>query len=906
MTGTSEASERLAVTLLRAALDLDTPAERARFLDAHCGDDAALRARVERLLARALEAEAEAGPAPAPAPALDDGDALAGTRLGPFRVLERIGRGGMGVVYRGRREDADFEQEVALKLVRRGFDFDDVRTRFLRERRILARLDHPNLARFIDGGIAPDGRPWFALEFVRGQTVTRWCDAQRLDLHARVRLFLDVCAAVQYAHAQLVVHRDLKPANVLVDGDGRVKLLDFGIARLLDDDAAASTTLAGGRLLTPEYAAPEQFRGEAAGVATDVYALGVVLHELVAGTLPYAFERGDLVAAERAVRERPAQSPTQSIARDGADAAAARLAARRTNARAWRRQVRGDLTRILDKALAKEPARRYASVQALADDLSRWLRGEAVRVSGDRLGYRARKFVARNRVAVALGTLAVASLLAGSAVSLWQARRAGAAAAAARVEATRALAARDFLASLLGNASPESGGSPRTTVGEVLERARARIRDELGADPELRLEMSTLIGRTYNDLGEFEQGMALLRESARQADADATLSIEARAAAHVEYARALMSRSETAEAEAEASAAIALFEHAPPSATLVVACNVLATAYYLQARFPDALDAQRRAVAIAGQVHGSGSEAEAAARMELSYFLAASTAPGDAVAVAEDALRALERLHPGGDAPVVTRALWALGNALSAADRDAEAVAPLRRARDLVARIYGRDGTKYMRSLQLLGSAELYGGELVAARDTLREAIALARANAPDHPLLPIMLCDLASALLRNGEFATALPAAAEALERGRLARRTDVEDKARVLRIQALVGLGRAADAKAEAIALAPEYRARDAAQLPPLLIALAAAQRNLGEFADARRSLDEAALPGDRLGPRARAGLRLEQARLAVATGEHSAARAHAAAAKALLAALNAQRAPEFAEVERLLQAD
>jgi serine/threonine-protein kinase len=905
MKDTPDARERLAVTLLRAALDLDTDAQRAAFLAERCGADAALHERVERLIARALAAEAEA--APAPARAADDGDALTGTRLGSFRVVERIGRGGMGVVYRGQREEADFEQEVALKLVRRGFDFDDVRARFLRERRILARLDHPNLARFIDGGIAPDGRPWFALEFVRGETITRWCDAERLDLHARVRLFLDVCAAVQYAHAQLVVHRDLKPANVLVDAGGRVRLLDFGIARLLDDDdAAAPTTLAGGRLLTPEYAAPEQFRGEAAGVATDVYALGVVLHELVAGTLPYAFERGDLVAAERAVRERPAQSPTQSIARDGADAANARLAARHTNARAWRRQVRGDLTRILDKALAKEPARRYASVQALADDLSRWLRGEAVRVSGDRFGYRARKFVARNRVAVALGTLAVASLLAGSAVSLWQARRAGVAAAAARVEATRALAARDFLASLLGNASPESGGSPRTTVGEVLERARARIRDELGADPELRLEMSTLIGRTYNDLGEFEQGMALLRESARQADADATLSIEARAAAHVEYARALMSRSETAEAEAEASAAIALFEHAPPSATLVVACNVLATAYYLQSRFPDALDAQRRAVAIAGRVHGSGSEAEAAARMELSYFLAASAAPADAVAVAADALRALERLHPGGDAPVVTRALWALGNALAAADRDAEAVAPLRRARDLVARIYGREGTKYMRSLQLLGSAELYGGELVAARDTLREAVALARANAPDHPLLPLMLCDLASALLRNGEFAAVLPLATEAFERGRLAGRTDVQDKARVMHVQALAGLGRAAEAKAEASALAPEYRARDAAQLAPLLTALAAAQRALGEFADARDSLDEAALPGDKLGQRARAGLRLERARLAVATGEHSAARTHAAAAKALLAALNAQRTPEFAEVERLLQAD
>src|SRR5690606_19450626 len=195
-----------------------------------------------------------------------------------------------------------------------------------------------------------------------------------------------------------------------------------GIARLLDDDAVAPTTVGSGRLLTPEYAAPEQFGGEVAGVATDVYALGVVLHELVAGALPYALDRGDLAAAERIVREQPAQSPTQSIARDGAAAADARLAARRTGARAWRREVRGDLSRILEKALAKEPARRYAGVQALADDLSRWLDGAPVRVSGDGIGYRMRKFVARNRVAVALAVLAFSSLVVGAGVSLWQAR----------------------------------------------------------------------------------------------------------------------------------------------------------------------------------------------------------------------------------------------------------------------------------------------------------------------------------------------------------------------------------------------------------------------------------------------------------------------------------------------------
>ncbi len=240
-------------------------------------------------------------------------DPLLGERLGPFRVIERIGRGGMGMVYRGEREDADFIQIVAIKLIRRGFDFDDVQARFLRERRILAKLNHPNLARFIDGGVAPDGRPWFALEFVDGKAITRWCDAEHLAVRERVRLFLDVCAAVQYAHSQLVVHRDLKPSNILVGADGSVRLLDFGIAGLLegnDDATRAVTTLASCYALTPEYAAPEQFARTAAGVGADVYSLGVILYELVTGVLPYTLDRHDLAAAERTVRDHPPEPPT--------------------------------------------------------------------------------------------------------------------------------------------------------------------------------------------------------------------------------------------------------------------------------------------------------------------------------------------------------------------------------------------------------------------------------------------------------------------------------------------------------------------------------------------------------------------------------------------------------------------
>ena len=239
-----DSTSKQALQILRDALDVASGEERDVFVRGRCGADAALLTRVASLLRGVGEADGGAPEEPVAA------DPLLGTLLGPFRVDERVGRGGMGIVYRGLREGEDFAQEVALKVIHRGFDFDDVHARFLRERRILARLDHPHLAHFIDGGVVPDGRPWFALEFVRGEALTRWCDERGLDIRARVRVFLDVCAAVQYAHTQLVVHRDLKPANILVDGDGRVKLLDFGIAKLVgnDDRAGEFPTTIGPRL----------------------------------------------------------------------------------------------------------------------------------------------------------------------------------------------------------------------------------------------------------------------------------------------------------------------------------------------------------------------------------------------------------------------------------------------------------------------------------------------------------------------------------------------------------------------------------------------------------------------------------------------------------------------------------
>ncbi len=498
--------ERLALTLARDALDV-APEQRPAWLRQHCGDDAALHRRACDLLQ-----QIDLGGAAATT-AADDVDPLLGARLGPFRVCERIGRGGMGVVYRGEREGADFHQQVALKLIRRGFDFDDIRARFLRERRILARLDHPNLARFIDGGISDDGRPWFALEFVAGIPITRWCDQQRLDLHARLRLLLQACAAVQYAHAQLVVHRDLKPGNILVDAAGHVHLLDFGIAHLLADEDAGHTaiTIGSRQAFTPGYAAPEQFGGETAGVATDVYALGVIAYELVTGALPHVLAPHDFAAAARTMREQPPQAPTQALARDGREAALQRVQARGTTLTAFRRSVRGDLARILDTALAAEPARRYASVQALADDLTRWLSGAPVRVSGTAVGYRLRKFVARNRIAVALGVLAFIALIAGLGATLWQMQEARIQRNDALVSARRADAVRDYLMLMLGDAGAQHDAS-RVDVREVFRRGAQRLHTEFRDQPQAGQSAALMLSDLFLQVADLDGASALLEQ----------------------------------------------------------------------------------------------------------------------------------------------------------------------------------------------------------------------------------------------------------------------------------------------------------------------------------------------------------------------------------------------------------
>jgi hypothetical protein len=393
------------------------PDERERLLSERCGADAALRREVEDLLA--ADAGDEALPTPSAATlaaALDarGPDPMLGRRVGPWTLERLLGAGGMGRVYLALREGDGFRQRAAVKLIRAGLATDEILARFRHERATLARLQHPGIARLLDGGSTPDELPWLAMEHVEGEALDAWCDARRLGVRERLELFARVCDAVAFAHGNLVVHRDLKPGNVLVDAAGAPHLLDFGIARVLDAGEGAAVTREGSRPYTPAYASPEQIRGEPAGTAADVHALGVMLHELLTGSRPFRPADTTAAAVERAVLE---QEPERgSAAARRADEAV--VAARRSTPARLARELAGDLDNIVLRALAKEPARRYASVADLAADVRRHLAGRPVEARAPTLGYRFSLFVRRHVAACVLGGTLLLALAAFAAQSL--------------------------------------------------------------------------------------------------------------------------------------------------------------------------------------------------------------------------------------------------------------------------------------------------------------------------------------------------------------------------------------------------------------------------------------------------------------------------------------------------------
>ncbi len=438
-------------------------------------------------------------------------------QIGHWRILERIGRGGMGEVFLAERCDGGFQQRAALKRLKRGMDSDEILQRFLQERQILASLNHPNIARLLDGGVAEDDRPYFVMEQVEGTPITDWARSQDLPLRDRITLLRKVCDAVAYAQRRLVVHRDLKPSNILVDAQGEPHLLDFGIAKLLGDAAESHETRTGLRVLSPAYAAPEQINGDPISTATDVHALGVILYELLTGQQPFRRARNTLTGSIDSTEYDSLVRPSQLLRRQDDPSLKHTWGSRASDPARLARGIAGDLDRIVMTALRPEPERRYGSAAALGADLSAFLDGRPISAQPDSSAYRLRKFMLRHRLGVAATMLALAALVTGFGTALWQARVAREQAAEAnhqraraQAQAQRAEKTRDFVVSLIRDANPVHSRDGAQTTALDLIRDAAKHVDALEDAPDTRAELQVAIGNSLIVLGAPDEGRSRL------------------------------------------------------------------------------------------------------------------------------------------------------------------------------------------------------------------------------------------------------------------------------------------------------------------------------------------------------------------------------------------------------------
>lgn len=504
----SDSPERWATLTELLGAALERPAnERGVYLDQACAKDPTLREEVELLLEAyersqaterfsrgALDLIPMAFPEAPPA-----------SSVGPYRLLKEVGRGGMGSVWLAERADGVYEQRVAVKIMRAGFLPESYHRRFRSERQILAHLQHPHIGRLLDGGLSDQGHPFLVMEYVEGQPITTYCNERKLDLDERLDLFVRVCDAVAYAHQNLVVHRDIKPSNVLVTAEGDVKLLDFGIAKLIDAEPSEGSdelplTNPGMAAMTPEYASPEQVSGGTITTATDVYALGIVLFELLTGERPYAFDLRTPSAIEQVICQTEPARPS-TVARGSGDVVSTHATPERRA-----RRLRGDLDTIVLKALRKEPERRYPAAAQLAEDLRRHQAGLTVHARPDTTAYRVRKFVGRHRVAVSAAVVVVFALVGGLVVSLAQVR-------IATVERQKADAVNAFLLDMLASPDPYADG-PDVRVVDVLDRAEETMPERLADRPELEAAVRQTLGTSFLELGLYDRAGPHLERAA--------------------------------------------------------------------------------------------------------------------------------------------------------------------------------------------------------------------------------------------------------------------------------------------------------------------------------------------------------------------------------------------------------
>ncbi len=778
---------------------------REAYLAQACAGDPGLRREVEELLAADVAAPAALDRAPDPLAA--DEDPLLGERVGPYRIESVLGEGGMGTVYAAQQEEP-IRRPVALKLIKRGMDTREVVSRFAAERQLLALLDHPHIARVFDAGATEAGRPYFVMERVEGEPITAYCDARGLPVEERLHLLAAVCDAVAHAHQKGVLHRDLKPSNILVaERDGRAApvVIDFGVAKAIHPGLGAPTlaTETGRWLGTPDYMSPEQAAGGAVDTRSDLYALGVVLYELLTGSPPFDFSRSSLAAIERRLEVEEPPPPSARLSRLPAEEAVRVAAARGSEPRALVRRLRADLDWIVSKALARDPERRYSAVSGLAADLQRHLAHEPVAAGPPSATYRAGKFLRRHRLGVAAGAFLLLGLVGGViglATGLTQAQRARAEAEDRRREAESIAS---FLVSLFGSADPyrEAAGA-EVSLREVLDRGAAQI-GSLETTPAERAALMDAIGSVYLRLDLYEQAEPLLAEALatrrRLFGADRLEVAESLE----RLARLAAERGEPAAAEERATEAVALrrrllgVDHpgvAPALLELGVVLRLAGQFAPAAATLEEALAKQRRDP-------GAGPEELATVLDELA---AVRTGAGEHAA-AEEALReSMRRRREAGGSPLrLADTLERLGVLLIERGRDEEAEGPLAEVIALRRRHLPAESAALASALSNLGLALHNRGRYTEAEPLYREALAIDLAREGGEPGVVVRWNNLGLLALDRGE-----PEQAEALFRQALAAQRRLYADAHPSVAYPLSNLARALHEQGRATAAEPLYR--------------------------------------------------------------------------------------------------
>jgi serine/threonine-protein kinase len=777
---TESADRRYArlVALFESAADVPR-ALRSGYLREACADDPTLRAEVEQLLA----AHEGNGVLDALAPMIPDrlsdalGEPSMPDRVGPFDIVGLIGSGGMGDVYRARRASDGFEQQVALKILRTGAADRGMLQRFIDERRILATLEHPGITRFIDGGITDDGVPYLAMEFVRGETILRYCRERRAGVAERLRLIIAVCDAIQYAHQRLVVHRDIKPTNVLVTEAGGVKVLDFGIAKVLGAGGDRAATATGQRWMTLDYASPEQIRGDAITTAADIFAIGVLTYELLTGRKPHG---GDArIDVERAILEQDPPAPSSLVD----DQRAGEFG---TTRRTLQRELAGDLDTIVLKALAKQPSRRFVSAAELADDLNRYLNGLPVRARPDSAAYRTRKFIRRHRRLVAALSLGAAGIIGGGITAAVAMRRAQVNAAREARERARAEVISRFVVGLFAGIDPLSAGRDSMTAREMLDSGAARVRRDFANDPATRAALLDHLSTTYEGVGRITDAVAT--------NVDALAAIRAaQPVDSVELARALTTRARLLvligsadSARDVARAALAVAQAVNRTSQAAEQLRLIGSAFAATGH-ADSAEHYLNLAAAKGANDTSFAFRDAVLDDRTSLLAHRRDLP--ALEATFDSLRAWRALKLGPRHPQTAIALSMRGETRLNLGRASEAMRDLENARAMLASVVGERHPYVATMRYRLGTAALALNDLPVAAENFRaSATTMGELYGPTSAYRARPLASLGDVLIRLGRPKEAVPPIEEALAIWSASRRAPKEavESARKLLTQA------------------------------------------------------------------------------------------------------------------------